>query len=167
MKSIRKLLSYAIQLLNAKSVQSNDYPNVVRIELCSNDPLPHARNTHEHDLVFDGEILFQAEVEWVNESIRGTNLEGEIFEGMAIYRIPATADDAKEEFVAEQFRTNWRVIVNSSLSIPFFSSAKKFSSLDGAIQWLKSGNLYNNRYLRDQLDQFIHLSACGVSPIPP
>jgi hypothetical protein len=131
-----------------------------RFALRSDDPTPHGSNTHKADMVFEGLLLLQLEQVWNDDTTRGTHLDGEIFERVAIYREPGKRrflrPRAPDRFIAEESRYNLRVIFNphgADNPIPFFSRAKRFQSLELAAEWLLSGNVASHGALRNRLEE--------------
>lgn len=131
----------------------------MEIRLRSNDPPPSGNNTQEADLVFSGEVVFEIEEAWNDDKSRGTPLDGEVFDRIALYRVANNKSylgiSKADTYVAEMSRYNPRVIINpralSGNPIPFFSFAKGFTNVEEASRWLFEGELASNDGMSDRL----------------
>jgi len=123
-----------------------------RFELRSDEPPPAGSNTSKPDLIFKGTTLLELERAWTGA--RGTRLEGEIFDRVAVYRSAGATRRwllRSGFYVAEERRYNPRVILAPD-PIPLLSRARKFDSLQAAVVWLREGTLLEDAELRSEFE---------------
>ena len=126
-----------------------------RFELRSNDPPSHGSNSHPGDLIFYGATIFEAERVWNNEETRGTSLDGEILDRIAIYQELGRDNMQSDQIYAEISRYNPRVIVSGTTQIPFFSYVKGFPSVNRAAEYIHSGSISVPSELLRKLDMYL------------
>lgn len=104
------------------------------------DAVGQYKNDLPKDLQFCGRVIVQVEDVWNDARTRGTPLDGEIMNRLAIY------ERSEGGYVAEQLRYNPRVIfVGRSFSqsepLPLMSRAREFDTFTEAMAWISAGPL--------------------------